>query len=214
MSNDRFCVVQSETSGSSRRVTYFARVATCALVCVAACASPKRDAAPAKESASASAPSYDKAEEAESRALEKDYAAPSQQGPRGEAVGAGAPPPAAPPPPAAAAPVAPATEPAPAEGSRKVPVAAPKAGDPHAASVAKARSQLVEARRELDVATSEHDCARACRALESMERAMRQVCELARSPDERRECTSAGEQVNSARTKVQNACGACAGKPR
>ena len=43
---------------------------------------------------------------------------------------------------------------------------------------------------------------------ESMERAAQQVCELARSPEERRECTSAGEQVDKARSKVQSACGA------
>ncbi len=85
---------------------------------------------------------------------------------------------------------------------------APAAADPRSPS-AGARVRLAEARRELEIATSERDCARACRALDSMERATRQVCELARSPEERRECASAGEQVNQARTKVQNACGAC-----
>jgi hypothetical protein len=74
--------------------------------------------------------------------------------------------------------------------------------------------RLAEARRDLDIATSERDCARACRALESMERAAEQVCELARSPDERRECTAAGEQVDKARTKVQSACGGCPRKLR
>ena len=65
------------------------------------------------------------------------------------------------------------------------------------------RVRLSEARRELEIATSERDCARACRALESMERAAQQVCELARSPEERSECASAGEQVDKARDRVK-----------
>jgi hypothetical protein len=72
----------------------------------------------------------------------------------------------------------------------------------------------VQARRELDIATGERDCARACRALESMERASNQVCELARSKEDRQACESTREQVDGARTKVQNACGGCSGKPR
>jgi hypothetical protein len=95
------------------------------------------------------------------------------------------------------------------EFTRRIPVGAP---DPHGASGARVR--LAEARRELEIAANERDCARACRALESMERAMQQVCELARSPEERRECTSAGDQVDKARSKVQSVCGACPQKPR
>jgi len=74
--------------------------------------------------------------------------------------------------------------------------------------------RLTDARRELEIATSERDCARACRALESMERAAQQVCALARTPEERNECTSAGEQVDKARTKLQQACGGCSQKFR
>jgi hypothetical protein len=96
------------------------------------------------------------------------------------------------------------------EFARRIPV---EAGDPHGAG-AGARVRLAEARRELDIAASERDCARVCRALESMERAAQQICELARSPEERSECTSAGEQVDKARTKVQSACGACPQKLR
>ena len=223
MSNERLRVFQGDDLGSSRvtpmarvdrRMTPLARVATCALLCVAGCANAQRTGAPPQEAASAAAPAYKSSDDPAAQSVKKDKSAEAEDRARGESMSAGAPAPATPPPPPAAAPVAPAAEPAPATESQKSLPPAPGAGDPHAASVAKARSQLAVARRELDIATSEHDCARACRALESMERAMRQVCELARSPEERRECTSAGEQVNSARTKVQNSCGACAGKPR
>jgi hypothetical protein len=88
-----------------------------------------------------------------------------------------------------------------------------EAGDPHRAG-SQARVRLAEARHELEIAASERDCARACRALQSMERAAQQICELARSGDERTECASAGEQVDKARTKVQSACGGCPAKPR
>jgi hypothetical protein len=47
-----------------------------------------------------------------------------------------------------------------------------------------------------------------------MERATAQLCALARSPEERKECTSAGEQVDKARSKIQKACGACPQKAR
>jgi hypothetical protein len=100
----------------------------------------------------------------------------------------------------------PAAAPAPAPDYARPPPA-PGAADPH--GIGGARVRFSEARRELDIASTERDCARACRALESMERAARQVCDLARSPDERRECASAGDQVDKARAKVQSACGGC-----
>jgi hypothetical protein len=77
-----------------------------------------------------------------------------------------------------------------------------------------ARAQTVEARRELEIAISERDCARACRALASMERAARQICALAMSPEEKRECASASDHVEKARTRIQNACGGCSQNPR
>jgi hypothetical protein len=103
-------------------------------------------------------------------------------------------------PPSAAAPAPPFAE-------------APSAADPHSPA-GRARVRLAEARRELEIATSERDCARACRALDSMDRAAQQVCELARSPEERSECTSATQQVDKARGKVQSACGECPRKSR
>jgi hypothetical protein len=105
--------------------------------------------------------------------------------------------PAAPPPAAAGAPVAPV---------------APEALDPQA-RYARANTQLSEARRMLDVAAGQRDCANACRALDSMERAVGQICELARSTEERRTCKSAEDQVGSARERVKNACGECPKRP-
>jgi hypothetical protein len=173
---------------------------------VGACAASPRSPAPAQEPAATAAPG----DAAESRAAQKSAVAP-----------------AAPPRANEPAPAPPAAGPAPArppsvevgsasagqsisqEFTRRVPVGAE---DPHGASGARVR--LAEARRELEIAANERDCARACRALESMERAAQQVCELARSADERRECTSAGDQVDKARSKVQSVCGACPQKPR
>ena len=176
------------------------------MIGLAACASSKQSAAPARQPA-ASAPA--------DAALEES--------PRNRKAVVG--PPAASP----AAPLAPAAEPPPAGAPARPPsvdvgsaaagqsmsrdfARSPEAADPHGASGARVR--LAEARRELDVATSERDCVRACRALESMERAAQQVCDLARSPDERRECASAGEQVDKARSKVRSACGECPQKVR
>jgi len=101
----------------------------------------------------------------------------------------------APPPPAAAPPAERAPD-------------APAATDPRA-RYARANVQLSEARRQLDVAAGQRDCANACRALESMERAAGQICELARSTEERRTCRAAEDQVGSARERVKNACGEC-----
>jgi hypothetical protein len=91
--------------------------------------------------------------------------------------------------------------------------AAPAAPDPHA-GYARANVQLSEARRQLDIATGQRDCANACRALDSMERAAAQLCELARSNDERRTCKSAEDQVGAARDRVHSACGDCPKKSR
>jgi hypothetical protein len=115
---------------------------------------------------------------------------------------------------APAPPAAPPAAPAPAtESSSRDETLAPSAAAPHTPG-GTARNRFVQARRELDIATTERDCARACRALESMERASRQVCELARSQEDRQACESTKEQVDQARTKVQNACGGCSAKPR
>lgn len=79
---------------------------------------------------------------------------------------------------------------------------------------ARANEQLSEARRQVEIATSQRDCANACRALDSMERAAAQLCELAQSLDERRTCRSAEDQVGAARDRVHTACGDCPKKSR
>lgn len=211
MSTDRRRVARS------RRV-HWGRVASCTLACVSACASAKRSDRPAQEPASAYAMSKSSEESAAPRkggaeqevsaqrndAVAPDYTrrvpiAKAPESPSGGAPVA----PAAPPPAAAPAPEAPPRDEA----------IAPGAAAPHTPGGA-ARNRFVQARRELDIATSERDCARACRALESMERASNQVCDLVRSKEDRQACESTKEQVDNARTKVQNACGGCSGKPR
>ena len=120
--------------------------------------------------------------------------------------------------PAEAAPPAPAPQAAPAPERAASPVDAaeersepPSAADPHG-GYSRARAQLWDARRKLDVATGQRDCANACRALDSMERALGQLCDLARSAEERRTCGSAEDQVRSARERVRSACGDCSKK--
>lgn len=110
----------------------------------------------------------------------------------------------------------PAMEPAPPSpmaAPAPEPVEAPSATDPHAQYV-RANVQFSEARRQVDIAAGQRDCANACRALDSMERAMTELCELARSSEERRTCKSAEDQVSSARERVQRACGECPKKGR
>jgi len=113
-------------------------------------------------------------------------------------------------PPPAASPVSPsaAAEAAPTDHAE-----APGTTDARA-RYSRANVQLSEARRQVEIATSQRDCANACRALDSMERAAAQLCELARSNDERRTCKSAEDQVGSARDRVHTACGDCPKKTR
>jgi hypothetical protein len=56
-------------------------------------------------------------------------------------------------------------------------------------------------------------CDAACRALGSMERAAKTVCDLARAPDEKDRCTDARARLSRARSRVRSACGSCAGGP-
>ena len=93
------------------------------------------------------------------------------------------------------------------------PVEAPSQPDARA-RYGRANVQLSEARQALEVASRQRECANACRALDSMERAVSQICQLAQSSDEQRTCSSAQEQVGSARERVRGACGECARTPR
>jgi hypothetical protein len=69
--------------------------------------------------------------------------------------------------------------------------------------IAAARSDLDRAERE--VAASRSDCATACRALSSMERAAEHLCAL----DAGTECSRARERVDAARERVRASCGGC-----
>jgi hypothetical protein len=85
----------------------------------------------------------------------------------------------------------------------------PGGGLSREAALGKARSELDEAQRELDVATS--DCFAACRALGSMDRATGHLCGLALDGDERSRCEDAKTKLRGARDKVKTTCGTCPG---
>jgi hypothetical protein len=181
---------------------YFAYAA---LACLASCASGTRSPRRPQQPASAAGPSNDALKSRGTDESDANAAAstPSaDEAPRSEAA----------PSPRAAAPAAPSPGYG-QESSYGYGQQAPGAVDPHSPA-GRARVRLSEARRELDIAASDRDCARACRALESMERAAQQVCELARSAEERGECASATAQVEKARDRVNSACGSCPRKAR
>jgi hypothetical protein len=90
------------------------------------------------------------------------------------------------------------------------PMPAPGMAQPQAA-LSQARGQLEEAQRELE--TSAGDCAAACRALGSMERAAAHLCALADQPDDRRRCDDAKRKVYAARDRVRQTCNTCPGGP-
>jgi hypothetical protein len=104
---------------------------------------------------------------------------------------------APPPPPAAPAPVTVA-----------VPSAAARGG---AGGASFAGSELELAERQLQ--SSAGDCAMACRALGSMERATAHLCALAATGDDQRSCQDARSKVLAGRDKVRSSCGDCPGGP-
>ncbi len=69
--------------------------------------------------------------------------------------------------------------------------------------IAGARGELDRAERQLS--SSLGDCAAACRALASMERAADHLCAL----DAGAECSRARERVEAARERVRTSCGGC-----
>jgi outer membrane protein TolC len=88
------------------------------------------------------------------------------------------------------------------------------AGESPRAALAHAKGDLDRAEREL--LTSAGDCASACRALASMERATGHLCALARaagSQDDRSRCDEATAKVLEARVRVRSTCGTCEGGP-
>jgi hypothetical protein len=61
---------------------------------------------------------------------------------------------------------------------------------------------------ELELASA-GDCATACRALRSMERAASHLCALEATDEDRRACDDARARVAAARDRVQRTCGGC-----
>jgi hypothetical protein len=78
---------------------------------------------------------------------------------------------------------------------------------PREAQRAAARDEL--ARAEGTLQASPGDCATACRALESLERAVGRLCALVDSTDDQRRCDDARQRLATARERVRQTCGAC-----
>ncbi len=74
---------------------------------------------------------------------------------------------------------------------------------PQTPEVAAARNDFDNAERQL--ATAQGDCATACRALASMERAAEHICGMATN----NECERARERVQAARDRIRSTCGSC-----
>jgi hypothetical protein len=70
-----------------------------------------------------------------------------------------------------------------------------------------ARQELARAEAQLEAARS--DCAAACRALASMQRATEHLCALADESDDRRRCEEARKRLLAARDRVRSSCGGC-----
>jgi hypothetical protein len=128
-------------------------------------------------------------------------------------------------PPAASSPVAAPTEDRAAPNSQSMPPPPPPADQPGAAAGARgavapeleaqrvhARADFDDAARQLDASMNE--CAAACRALASMERATAHLCDLARAnDDDPSTCDDARKKLHAARDRVRRACTSCTGGP-
>jgi len=73
------------------------------------------------------------------------------------------------------------------------------------------RELLVLEREEMRLADALGDCARACRALDSMQRSANHICQLEPPPGGGR-CADAKDRVDRARRRVHRACGECQGR--
>jgi len=107
----------------------------------------------------------------------------------------------------APAPPAPPPPPPPAEASPAFAPPGTDRGEAPAAALRASRTDLDRASRDLEA--SANDCASACRALASMERATAHLCDLATERDDRRLCEDSRSKVSSARERIRATCGAC-----
>ena len=123
--------------------------------------------------------------------------APSSVTPAGQ--GEGAPPPSYPPAvPQATTGVTPTDEPQPHNGAVQ-----PRPPPPVDNYRSNARDELNRA--EAQIAAAPKDCMSACRALASMERAAKSLCDLGGAD----ECSQARARVEAARDRVRSSCGSC-----
>jgi hypothetical protein len=70
-----------------------------------------------------------------------------------------------------------------------------------------ARAELARAQADLDAAAN--DCSSACRALASMERATKHLCDLVSGADDQSRCDDARRRLQSSRDRVRSSCGSC-----
>lgn len=89
--------------------------------------------------------------------------------------------------------------------------APPGVPGPGAQRRAEAAADLERAERELSASNS--DCASACRALASLERATVLLCDLAEQPDDVQRCDDAKKKLRTARDRVKSTCSSCPGGP-
>jgi hypothetical protein len=66
---------------------------------------------------------------------------------------------------------------------------------------------------EADLRSASSDCASACRALASMERATGELCSLTGEGDDASRCEDARRRLLGARDRVKQSCGGCPGGP-
>jgi len=76
------------------------------------------------------------------------------------------------------------------------------------ADAAGAKSEFRES--EIELSQAQNNCASACKALASMERATDHLCAAAASEDDRKSCADAQKKLASSRERVRSECGECA----
>jgi hypothetical protein len=70
-----------------------------------------------------------------------------------------------------------------------------------------AREEIDRSERTLQASLS--DCTLACRALDSMDRAVTRLCALVDAPSDQRRCDDARQRLAVARRRIRETCGAC-----
>lgn len=96
------------------------------------------------------------------------------------------------------------------ESAADMSAAGPVAEAPASAGAsARAAARVELARAEAALAAAQGDCAQACRALASMQRATNHLCALVEGSDDGRRCEDARRRLLAARDRVRSSCGEC-----